>query len=79
MPGARKMSPREKQTLVLVLAGMSDKEIAAHLGISRFTVNQYTKALYRSCGVHSRTALLAQFLRAAFAELATRRGFDAVE
>ena len=56
------LSPRERQTLALLLQGLGDKQIAARLGISRFTVNQYTKALYRSFGVRSRAALMARVL-----------------
>ncbi|MHA7629218.1 helix-turn-helix transcriptional regulator [Corallococcus sp. M7] len=57
-----RLRPRERQTLELLLQGLGDKEIAARLGISRFTVNQYTKTLYRRFGVQSRTALIARLL-----------------
>ncbi|WP_342378110.1 LuxR C-terminal-related transcriptional regulator [Myxococcus stipitatus] len=57
-----RLSRRERQTLELLLRGMMDKEIAGQLGISPFTVNQYTKALYRRFGVHSRAALIARLL-----------------
>ncbi|NTX66451.1 helix-turn-helix transcriptional regulator [Myxococcus sp. CA051A] len=57
-----RLAPRERQTLELLLRGLGDKEIAAELGISRFTVNQYTKAIYRRFGVRSRTALIAGML-----------------
>lgn len=57
------LSPREKQTLCLLLGGLTDKEIAGRLGISRYTVNQYTKAIYVCFEVHSRGSLLAQLLR----------------
>ncbi|RKG71776.1 DNA-binding response regulator [Corallococcus sp. CA054B] len=60
-PGVR-LTPRERQTLELLLQGLGDKQIAARLGISRFTVNQYTKTLYRRFGVQSRTALIARLL-----------------
>ncbi|QDE91946.1 helix-turn-helix transcriptional regulator [Myxococcus xanthus] len=56
------LAPRERQTLELLLQGLGDKQIAARLGISRFTVNQYTKTLYRRFGVQSRAALIAQVL-----------------
>ena len=57
------LSPRERETLALLLAGLSDKEIAARLGISRHTVNEYTKSIYGRFGVHSRGSLLAHLLR----------------
>jgi len=56
------LSPRERQTLELVLIGLSDKEIADRLGISRHTVNQYTKVIYRHYAVTSRSLLLARLL-----------------
>jgi DNA-binding CsgD family transcriptional regulator len=58
------LSPRERQTLDLLLAGLADKEIADRLGISPHTVNQYTKSIYRRFGVRSRAALLARRLGA---------------
>jgi DNA-binding CsgD family transcriptional regulator len=54
------LSPRERHTFDLLLAGLADKEIADRLGISPHTVNQYTKSIYRRFGVHSRAALLAR-------------------
>ncbi|MCE9672882.1 LuxR C-terminal-related transcriptional regulator [Myxococcus stipitatus] len=60
-PDAR-LAPRERQTLALILEGLGDKEIAARMGISRFTVNQYTKSLYKCFGVRSRAALIALVL-----------------
>ncbi|WP_343073238.1 helix-turn-helix transcriptional regulator [Pyxidicoccus fallax] len=57
-----RLAPRERQTLELLLRGLADKEIADQLGISRFTVNQYTKSLYRRFGVHSRAALISRLL-----------------
>jgi DNA-binding CsgD family transcriptional regulator len=57
-----RLSPRERQTLDLLLAGLADKEIADRLGISPHTVNQYTKSIYRRFGVRSRAALLARRL-----------------
>ncbi|WP_437313015.1 response regulator transcription factor [Sorangium sp. So ce385] len=53
---------RERQTLDLLLGGRTDKEIAERLGISRYTVNQYTKSIYRRFGVGSRSMLLARLL-----------------
>ncbi|MCP3100044.1 LuxR C-terminal-related transcriptional regulator [Myxococcus sp. K15C18031901] len=61
-PQADRLSPRERQTLTLLLQGLGDKDIAARMEISRFTVNQYTKSLYKHFGVRSRAALLALFL-----------------
>jgi two-component system, NarL family, response regulator DevR len=57
-----RLSPRERHTVVLLLEGLADKEIATRLGISAHTVNQYTKSIYARLGVHSRAALCALFL-----------------
>jgi DNA-binding CsgD family transcriptional regulator len=54
------LSPRDRDVLALLREGLSDKEIAARLGISPHTVNQRTKRLYRRFGVHSRAELLAK-------------------
>lgn len=59
--GAR-LSPRERRTLSLLLAGASEKEIALALALSAHTVHQYVKALYRKLGVRSRGELLARFV-----------------
>jgi DNA-binding CsgD family transcriptional regulator len=56
------LSPRAEQTLKLLLAGHADKAIAGLLGISRHTVNHYTKIIYRHFDVHSRAALMARLL-----------------
>jgi DNA-binding CsgD family transcriptional regulator len=61
-PVRARLSPRQRQTLDLVLSGLCDKEIAERLSISRYTVNQYTKAIYRHYAVTSRTQLLARLL-----------------
>lgn len=55
-------SPRAKQTLELLLAGDSEKQIARKLSLSRHTIHVYVKALYRGLGVSSRGELLARFI-----------------
>lgn len=56
------LAPRQRQVLELLLEGLADKEIAERLGISRHTVNQYTKQIYRRFGVTSRAVLTARLL-----------------
>ncbi len=58
-----KLSPRERQTLQYLLAGDSEKQVAAKLDISRHTVHIYVKTLYKHFGVNSRGELLAKCLR----------------
>ncbi len=56
------LAPRERQTLEVLLTGLSAKQIADRLGISVSTATQYTKAIFRCFGVGSRAALLALLL-----------------
>ncbi|WP_439631062.1 helix-turn-helix transcriptional regulator [Gemmata sp.] len=56
---APRLSPREGDTLSLLLAGYSEKEVAARLRLSPRTVHEYVTTLYRKFGVHSRGELLA--------------------
>jgi DNA-binding CsgD family transcriptional regulator len=53
------LSVRLEQTLTLLMEGMSEKEVAASLGMSPYTVHDYVKALHLRFGVHSRGELLA--------------------
>jgi DNA-binding CsgD family transcriptional regulator len=62
-PGGLPLSPRQRQTLQLLLAGKSEKEIAAQLGLSHNTVHHYVKAIHRHFGVSSRSELLARWVR----------------
>jgi DNA-binding NarL/FixJ family response regulator len=62
-PVVRALSRREKQTLEALLAGASEKQIAAKLALSPHTVHQYVKAIYRAFAVQSRGELLAKVLR----------------
>lgn len=57
------LSPRQQQTLHRLLAGDSEKQIAARLGVSRHTIHVYVKPLYRHYDVNSRGELLARFVR----------------
>lgn len=59
------LSPRTRQTLDCLLAGDSEKQVAARLGLSRHTVHVYVKTLYRRFGVSSRGELFARFVRRA--------------
>jgi DNA-binding CsgD family transcriptional regulator len=57
-----RLTPRIAQTLELLLAGNTLKQIAAQLGISAHTVNDYVKLLYRRLDVSSRGELLSKCL-----------------
>lgn len=62
-PSPSTLWPRVRQTLQCLLEGDSDKQIAAHLGLSRYTVNQYTKAIFAHFGVGGRAELLARWIK----------------
>lgn len=50
------MTPRETDVLRLVAQGHSNREIATLTGLSRLTIESYTKSIYRKLAVRSRTA-----------------------
>jgi len=55
-----KLSRRECDVLGLMTEGLSDKEIAQHLGIAFHTAKEYLKCAYRKLGVHSRVEALGK-------------------
>lgn len=56
------LSPREKDVLKQLIAGHSVKQAAVVLNLSRRTVEDYVKAIYRKYEVHSRGELLGRVL-----------------
>jgi DNA-binding NarL/FixJ family response regulator len=50
------LSDRESEILQFVARGFSNREIANLTGLSRFTIEGYTKSIYRKLAVSSRTA-----------------------
>jgi DNA-binding NarL/FixJ family response regulator len=57
------LSPREMEILELVIQGMSNKEIAYHLGISHQTVKNHMTASLSKLGVADRTQAAVYALR----------------
>jgi DNA-binding CsgD family transcriptional regulator len=57
------LTPRERDVAALVVDGLTDREIAADLSLSRHTVGQYTSQIYRKLAVRSRAELIAFLLR----------------
>ncbi len=62
---ARRLTDRETEIVLLVLQGMSNKEIAYARSITEQTVKDHLKHVYAKIGVHQRTALFAKILRVA--------------
>jgi DNA-binding CsgD family transcriptional regulator len=62
-PAPSSLPPRVRQVLRCLLEGDSDKQIALRLGLSAYTVNQYTKAIYRHFSVSSRGQLMARWIK----------------
>jgi DNA-binding CsgD family transcriptional regulator/GAF domain-containing protein len=56
------LTPREREVAALVVDGLADREIAQRLFLSRHTVSQYVKRIYRKLGVDSRVALTGLLL-----------------
>ena len=62
-PEQTALSARERQTLNLIVAGRSNKEIAETLGISAKTVDRHRTNLMQKLDVHSVAQLIAYALR----------------
>jgi DNA-binding CsgD family transcriptional regulator/GAF domain-containing protein len=57
-PGALAvLTPREREVAGLVVDGLADREIAERIYLSRHTVAQHVKQIYRKLGVDSRVGL----------------------
>lgn len=56
------LTPREKEILILLLKGASDREISDHLLISIHTVKEYGKSIRRKYNVKSRLQLISALL-----------------
>ncbi|ACX53126.1 transcriptional regulator, LuxR family [Ammonifex degensii KC4] len=61
----RRLSPREREILFLLLRRLTNEEIAAYLNLSVYTVKTYRKFIYRKLGVSSFNELLAKYRTAA--------------
>jgi DNA-binding NarL/FixJ family response regulator len=59
---AQTLSAREQEVVRRIIAGMSDKEIAASLGISPRTVANHNRTIYRKTGVGTRFELISKVL-----------------
>lgn len=62
--GAARLTPRERQVLALVAAGVPNKGIARSLGVSPNTVKFHLSSLFDKLGVGSRAEAIAAAARA---------------
>lgn len=62
-PSPAGLAPRARQVLGCLLEGDGDQRIAARPKLTTFSVNQYTKLIFRHFGLSSRRELLARGIR----------------
>jgi DNA-binding CsgD family transcriptional regulator len=55
----RRLTPRQREVLSAVASGLTDAEIADHLGVARATVGKHLEAIYERLEVHNRTSAAA--------------------
>ena len=66
---APKLSPRQQEVLLMLLAGESEKEIASNLHRSVHTVHTFIRQIYKLFDVSSRGELMARFIDKAVFQL----------
>ena len=57
------LSPREREMLILIVEGLTAKEMADRLSVSIHTIDTHTRHLFRKLDVRSRAAAVARALR----------------
>jgi ATP/maltotriose-dependent transcriptional regulator MalT len=60
---ARPLTPREREVLTLVARGLSDREIAAELGLSEHTIHRHIANVLTKLALPSRAAAVAHATR----------------
>ncbi len=58
-----KLSPRERETLSLIARGLSLRDVAGQLGVTRNTAAGYLKSVYRKLNVNSRAEATLEAVR----------------
>jgi DNA-binding NarL/FixJ family response regulator len=53
-PAAARLSPREREVMVLIAAGSTNREIAERLYLSPHTIKEHTSSIYRKLEVRNR-------------------------
>jgi DNA-binding NarL/FixJ family response regulator len=60
--GSLRLSMRQEAIVRLIAAGLSDKQIALRLGMSRHTVRTHIDRLFVKHGLHNRAELLMAWI-----------------
>lgn len=70
-PGSRELhvTPRQRQILDLAVGGLTDKEIAADLGVAVSTIRTHLERFYRDNGLRNKTGAVAAWQHHRDAEL----------
>lgn len=61
LPAAVRMTKREREIIVLIAEGMSNKEIAQRLNLSTYTVKSHVHNILEKMALHSRLQIAAHF------------------
>jgi len=70
----KELSPREKEILMLVTQGLTNREIANRLGISWRTVDAYLRRVYRKINVRGRIAAVVWYMQHEKGDVPTNGG-----
>jgi DNA-binding CsgD family transcriptional regulator len=57
------LSAREREVMLLVAEGLSNKEVARRLNMSESTTKTHLQSIYRKLAIHHRTMLVALVAR----------------
>ncbi len=71
----RNLTERQRDVLQVVLAGLSEKEMAAQLHRSAHTIHSHVRELYRQFNVQSRAELMALFTSQELVDMQDRDGW----
>ena len=62
-PASQKLTPRQREILILIVEGLSTKEIAARLGLSVKTIETHRAALMERLDIHDVASLVRYAIR----------------
>ncbi|MHB8611327.1 MAG: response regulator transcription factor [Candidatus Dormibacteraceae bacterium] len=70
------VTPRQRQILDLAVRGLTDKEIAADLGVAVSTIRTHLERFYRENGMRNKTGAVAAWQHYIDAERRQQQGSD---